>query len=241
MPISSPNRFLTALTVIIAFAILIALGMWQLHRKAWKEALVADLGSRSHSIAVALPATWSANRDEFRHVFATGKYLNEMEISVYGLMEDGPRQTLQGAYLFTPFQLSDGGVVMVNRGFVPKDVTNVARVHGEARIEGILRAPEQHSWFVPENIPAKAQWFTRDSTMMAQSLGVKDAPSYYIEADAASAGAATPWPKGGTTRTITLKNDHLQYALTWFGLALVLVGVAGYATVKGRTKRLTNL
>lgn len=250
-PSSSPSgparrtvkRYLTAFLVLIALSILISLGLWQLQRKAWKEALIADLNSRAHATTVDAPdpsdwKNWDPARDEFRHVRASGTYLNDKEISVYGLMsttqagvgkEPG---SLQGSYVFTPLRLEDGSIIFVNRGFVPKDGGAEAnRITTPVQVNGILRAPERRGWFVPENDPGRNQWFTRDTDAMAAALGIGGQAPFYIEADA-SEDASAPWPRGGVTREITLKNDHLQYALTWFGLALTLLGVVGHAAFR---------
>lgn len=229
MPVLTTKHILTGISIVIALAILVSLGTWQLQRKHWKETLIADLADRAHAASIALSppsdwASWNGAKDEFRHVAANGTFLNDKEIKVYGLMDEGGR-TLQGHFLFVPLALDGGGMVLVNRGFVPMGETVIARPDGSVRVEGIFRAPEQRGWFVPENLPAKGQWYTRDTTAMAQALNLANSAPFYIEADRDNAGQ---WPRGGTTRAITLKNDHLQYALTWFGLALVLLGVAGY-------------
>jgi surfeit locus 1 family protein len=118
---------------------------------------------------------------------------------------------------------------MINRGFVPLDLRRAAhrkqgQVEGEVTITGLVRAPEKRGWFVPDNDPAQNRWFVRDPAAMANANGLERVAPFYVEAD------ATPnpggWPKGGQTR-LTLPNNHLQYAITWFGIALTLVGVFG--------------
>lgn len=228
----------------IALSILVALGIWQLQRKAWKEALIADIQSRSHGEALTITdqsfwKQWTPSQDEFQHVAVTGTFLYDQEIRVYGLLPSSQLSdrvdygTLQGAYLFTPLQLADHSIIFVNRGFVPKEYSIAPpQQSGSVRVEGILRVPEQRGWFVPINVPAKGQWFTRDSDAMATSLKIESHAPFYIEADVDKRPDAEIWPRAGVTRTIILKNDHLQYALTWFGLALTLLGITGYALLR---------
>lgn len=225
------------LATLVALAILIALGVWQLERKAWKEDLLAQIQARAYGEpgAVAPEADWPAWRaeaDEFRRVRLSGAFRHDLEAPVHGLAPAPGGRTAQGFYVFTPLVLTDGAVVMVNRGFVPTELGDPARrpegqVAGPVTVTGLLRAPEAPRLFVPGNDPARNSWFTRDVAAMAQAKGLTRVAPFYVDAD------ATPnlggWPKGGQTR-LALPNDHLHYALTWFGLALTLVGVfAGFA------------
>ena len=121
------------LAALVALAILIGLGTWQLQRKAWKEDLIAQIEARAYGEPGAIVpesdwAAWRADQDEFRKVRVTGTFLHEFEAPVYGLAP-GERQgaPLQGYYLITPLKLASGAVVMVNRGFVPTDLRDPAR------------------------------------------------------------------------------------------------------------------
>ncbi|MEN3930357.1 SURF1 family protein [Microvirga sp. W0021] len=240
MSISSPSvkKILSGFLVLCALAILVSLGVWQLQRKAWKEALIADINARAHSQPVAISpekdwVNWDPAKDEFRHVTVTGTYAQTNDIAVYGLMQDPKTSdTLQGHYLFSPLLLENGTAVFINRGFVPNDIKIPSPPIGIVTVEGILRAPEQKGWFVPANQPEKGEWFTRDAPAMAAYKNLARNAPFYIEADAKLNETSTTWPRGGVTREITLKNDHLQYALTWFGLATVLLGITGYALVR---------
>jgi surfeit locus 1 family protein len=219
-----------AAATLVALAILIGLGVWQLERKAWKEGLITQIQTRAYGPPVAIaPETdwpsWKAQDDEFRHVRMTGAYLHEFETPVHGLAP-GPGGVQQGFFLFTPLRLSGGGTVMVNRGFVPTELRDPAKrpgsqPTGEVAVTGLVRAPEPKGWFVPENKPAENQWFTRDAPAMAAAKGLAVAPFYVAADDIPNPGG---WPKGGQT-SLDLPNNHLQYAFTWFGIAATLVGV----------------
>lgn len=233
----SPWRSLIApgLAALAALAILVGLGTWQLQRKAWKENLIQAIESRSHGKPGAiLPEAdwpnWSADQDEFRRVTVTGAFLHASETPVYGLapMEPGG-PSAQGYYLMTPLRLADGSIVMINRGFVPMALRDPAsrlqsQPAGTVTVTGLVRAPEARNAFTPADDPAKNAWFARDPTAIAKARGLSRVAPFYVEAD------DTPnpggWPKGGQSR-LNLPNDHLQYAITWFGIGLTLIGVFG--------------
>jgi surfeit locus 1 family protein len=218
-----------------AFAVLVALGLWQVERKAWKEALIATIAARLSAPPVALPRReeWSrlgAEADEFLRVAVTAEFENDKEGLVYTggstLREatGGP-----GYWVFTPARLTGGGDVMVNRGFVPEGRQNPAtraegEIAGPVDLIGVLRWPELPGLFTPNADGVHNIWFSRDSAAIAAAKGIDAAP-FYIELE-------SPDPPGRLPRAGRLQpnlpNNHLQYALTWFGLAAVLTGV--YAT-----------
>jgi len=221
-----------AVAALAAFAVLIGLGIWQLERKAWKEGLIDTIGRKLAAPPVALPpaADW-ARLDraewEFRPVRFAGEFRNDQEALVYTsgstLRPDtgGP-----GYWAFTPARTRDG-LVPVDRGFVPFDRKNVsARMAGQLSglldIVGVLRWPDARSWFTPNDDPAKNIWFVRDPSAIAAEKSWGPVPPFYVEQEA-------PLPPGGLPAPGKLKpnlpNNHLQYAITWFGLAAVLAGV----------------
>jgi surfeit locus 1 family protein len=230
----------------IVFAVLIALGTWQLERKAWKEALIATLGERLAAPPTALPppATWPAlKRDdtEYRHVAFTATFDDSKEALVYAAASAfRPDVSGPGYWVFTPARLADGGVVMVNRGFVPQDRADPAtrpggRLTGPIAITGTVRWPDARSWFTPGDDPAHNLWFLRDPAAIAAAKGLNDVAPFYVEQEA-------PVPPGGLPQPgkleVRLRNEHLQYVVTWYGLALVLAVVfAIWALKTGRDPR----
>jgi len=222
------------IATLIALAILIALGVWQLERKAWKEGLIAQIDARAHGEALDIAAeaqwpVWRAEDDEFRHVRLTGTFLHDEDVAVYGLMSGQRGSPTQGFYLFTPMRLASGAAVMVNRGFVPADLRDPARRSetapaGEVTVTGLVRAPETRGCFMPENQPADDRWFVRDIAEMARARGLDRVAPFWIDLDPVP--NATGWPRPGQTR-LAIPNNHLGYALTWFGIALALLGVFG--------------
>ena len=224
-----------SLATATAFGVLVSLGLWQLDRKAWKEGLIATLEQRLTAAPVALPsqAEWprlSAIRDEFLRASVNVEFLHDQEALVYtggSTLRDATGG--QGYWVFTPARISGGGLVTVNRGFVPEGKQNPAsrpegQVGGPINLVGVLRWPEKPGLFTPAGDPLRNIWFARDSTAMAAAKGISVAP-FYMELE-------SPDPPGGLPRAgrlhPTLPNNHFGYALTWLGLAAVLAGV--YAT-----------
>ncbi len=202
----------------------LGLGSWQIQRLCWKEGLIA-----ARAAAVAAPPVPAsriaalARNMEFHHVTAEGDLLNDKEIFL-GATSEGGRN---GYQVLTPLKEPDGRIVFVNRGFIPSELKDRAkRMAGEptgtVRIEGLLRLPPdgRPNWFLPDNRPDLNYWFWVDLPAMAAADKLDDVAPFYIDAD------ATPnpggWPKGGVTRLV-LPNDHLQYAITWFSLAVAMI------------------
>lgn len=217
----------------IGIAVLIGLGFWQLERLAWKEDLIARVEARTKLPAVPIPAEadWpnvNAARDEYRHVSANGRFQHAREALVYmALSESKGRFFGQGYWVLTPLELVSGAIVIVNRGFVPLERKDPAtrregQIEGRVTVTGLLRMPEIPNWFTPANEPARGAWYRRDPAEIARHFGLVRAASFMIDADAAPVPGVLP--QGGETRLV-FANDHLGYALTWFGLALALLGV----------------
>jgi surfeit locus 1 family protein len=217
------------LASLVALCILIGLGVWQVERKAWKEGVINRIVTESRAAPIAPPTAeaWDPAM-EFRHVRIAGHFLNDKETLVHGLAAgETPGRALQGYYVVTPFVRDGGGVVLVNRGFVPTELKAQADrktglIEGQTEVTGILRGSEARTMFVPAPDPARGEWFNRDVAGIAAARGLTDVAPYLIEADAVP--GQTTWPRGGQLR-VDLPNNHLQYAFTWFGIAACLVGV----------------
>jgi surfeit locus 1 family protein len=227
---------------VIALAALLALGTWQLERKAWKEALIATLTERSAAPPVALPppSDWprlDRAADDYRRVTFSATFDHGKEALIYGAASAfRPDVSGAGYWVFTPARLADGAYVMVNRGFVSEARKEQAtratgQIDGPVEITGAMRWPETHHWFSPTDDPAHNLWYTRDTTAMAAAEGVRPVAPFYVEQE-------SPMPPGGLPQpgklVVKLPNNHLQYAVTWYGLALVLVVVFAAYAVKSR-------
>ncbi|SME94648.1 surfeit locus 1 family protein [Tistlia consotensis] len=212
--------------VLAALALLVGLGVWQLQRLSWKEGLIARLQERTTQAPAPLPQPLPADVAalEYRPFRVQGHYLNDKELH----LASRTRDSQVGLHVVTPFRLDDGRTLLIDRGWLPPDKLDPATrqdglLQGEATQVGLLRRGGWHGlkWFQPVNEPAKNQWLWLDLPAMAQVAGLEQPiTDFYLEALPDQHPGA--WPVGGQTR-VTLRNDHLQYALTWFSLAVVLL------------------
>jgi surfeit locus 1 family protein len=218
-PLFWPTLF-TAPVVLLC----LALGSWQIQRLFWKQDLIAQ-----REAAVSAPAA-AAPRDldeaagmEFHPVSDDGVFLHDKEIFLGATSEAGR----QGYQVLTPLLEPSGRIVFVNRGFIPGEMKDPARraggqIAGSVHVQGLLRLPPagKPAWFLPDNRPDLNYWFWVDLPAMSAADRLDRVAPFYIDAD------ATPnpggWPRGGVTR-VALPNDHLQYAMTWFSLAVALM------------------
>jgi surfeit locus 1 family protein len=216
-----------------AFAMFVALGTWQLQRRIWKLDLIARVNARVHAPPALAPGpdAWpavTAAGDAYRHVSVAGVFENDKETLVQAVTELGP-----GFWVMTPLVSDRGFTVLVNRGFVPPERTDPsARAQGQlpgpVLVTGLLRISEPHGGFLRRNDPKSSRWYSRDVAAIAAVHGLSPtltAP-YFIDAD------ATPNPGGlpvGGLTVIAFPNSHLVYALTWYGLALLVAVGVGYA------------
>ena len=209
----------------VALAILIGLGSWQLQRRDWKNALIENVESSMRHAPASFSEGARSAKDEYAPVYVEGAFLDVEPARVFGTLDGAP-----GVYLFSPFETVNGAVVYVNRGFVPQtDVTRLALPPdgGTRRVEGLLRVREipapPASWFKQTGVGTDGYWYVRDPAAMAVAAGARDKAlgEFYIDQFAVD---GADWPKGGTTR-LDFRNKHLEYALTWFGLAGALIAV----------------
>jgi surfeit locus 1 family protein len=221
------------LTVAFAFAILVALGFWQLHRMNWKTDLLARVAALQSASAVPVVKALADGGDlEFRRVeIACPGLAKAAYVEMYGV-----RDGQAGVRLISACPLSAGPYrsLLVDRGFVA-DVISARPPTDPAdtrpmRVVGILRSPDPRSLFAPPDDPAGRRFYTRDIPAMAAVLGVEAPAPVFLGAETATNPewqALTPAPLPSD-----IPNNHLQYVITWFGLAAALVGV--YAAMLSR-------
>jgi surfeit locus 1 family protein len=219
----------TVLTI-AGLAVLVGLGTWQLQRKAWKEALLAKIATRVGADPVPISATTATlppGEDfEYLHVTATGRFLHDKERYLYA-----PAPSGLAWHVYTPLQLGPGLIVWINRGAVPDASKAPAsraagQVEGSTEVRGVVRLMPIPTMFTPTNNVVGNLWYWPDINAMTASAfsdGLVKAMGLFVEADAEPAPPGG-LPRGGVTR-ITLPNRHLEYALTWYGLAATLIGV----------------
>jgi len=236
-----------AVFTFLMVAVFIGLGVWQLQRRMEKHALIAALTERLAAAPVPLPdaVQWGALipvRDEFRRVTLTATYARAPDAMVYSagsaVREDisGP-----GTWAFLPARLASGETVVVNTGFVEntmqvrevEDRAVAKLVTGEpVTLTGYLRFPERPGLLTPAEDQTKRLWFVRDHAAMASELGWGAVAPFYIDLEA-------PVPANGVPKpgplTVHLRDEHMQYAITWFSLAVV-VAIAFGVWMRGRRR-----
>ncbi len=222
-----------------AFAILISLGVWQIERLHWKLDLLArihhGLSAPPVSLRDAFPDAAHVDAADYRRVIARGHFENDREIRFFATGAEG----MPVYHIVTPFALDAGQTLLVDRGFIPigpggSELRKPSEPQGERDIVGVLRKPSAPNWFTPPIDKAKRIVHSRDPQILAAAFGWKNVLPVFLEADAAPNPGG--WPKGGQT-IVDLPNDHMQYAITWFGLALGLLAVyLAYHRSRGRLK-----
>jgi surfeit locus 1 family protein len=243
-----PKRGLIEATVfsLVCVAILIGLGIWQLDRKTWKENLILTLNMR-----LAAPAQDLAPRNdwprlvqgvnEYQRVTFPAEFIDGEEAFVYTpgspLRPDvkGP-----GYWVLSPARLAGGSIVIINRGFVPVDrrdpaTRSAGAPRGTVEVVGVMRWPEPRGMFTPADDPNGNLWYLRDPKAISDAKKWETAAPFYIDQEG-------PVPPGGLPLPgkleVHLPDNHLQYALTWFGLALAMAGVY-VVWLTGRLRRRT--
>jgi surfeit locus 1 family protein len=196
--------------------ILIALGFWQLHRLEWKEARLADIDARIVAAAVPLPDAPDAERDRYLPVMVEGRFTGEeADVLTSGKFEG------IGYRVIAVLETTTGRRVLIDRGFLPEDQRATPRPPSEAKFVGNLHWPDELDSFTPAPDPATKIWFARDVPTMSAAL--KTEPTMII-ARTATGDGIEPMP----VDTSSIANDHLNYAITWFSLAFVWLGMTGF-------------
>lgn len=217
--------------VLVTTLILGALGAWQWQRRGEKAAFIAALTAADG--ANPLPYSTSQIWDRVR---ITGRYLHEKSVLVNSSQPEGGF----GVYVMTPLlyarcgaQAPCGeGTVLINRGFVPitsgQPMPMIAKPDGDITLTGIRRPAEREGLLPPHNTPEKGQYFYRDTRQMAAALQLGIAGDDFI--DRLDAPGDPLLPKGLAIKALvaSIPNNHLSYALTWWGLGLANLGVAGF-------------
>ena len=201
---------------ILGVAILVSLGVWQVQRLGWKTAIIADIEARLAAAPVAVPEDPRPEADQYLRVRAEGA-IEPGELDVY---TSAPGQGV-GYRVIVPLRLGDGRRILLDRGFVPIGEKDAPRHVGPIVVEGSLAWPRETDRFTSPPDRAKNIWFARDVPLMAEALGTL--PVMLVTASSDDPGQPMPLPV-----TVDIPNNHLGYAIQWFGMALVWALMTGY-------------
>ena len=227
-------------------AVALGLGIWQLERREWKHELLHRI--EVNQAAQPMPLDELLRGDPLRHEYGrvrlSGSFLHDKEF----YLAARSLKNKVGLQVVTPLRTADGTIVLFDRGWVPQGQKEAVRraegqLKGPVELTGIVRRTQEQRQFAPENVPDRNVWFHVDVPLMRSMVGGKPDPkldAFFLDADAAPNPGGVPI--GGQTR-LDIPNDHLQYAITWFGIALAMMGVYlayhwenGWLSVAGRTK-----
>jgi surfeit locus 1 family protein len=213
---------------LIGAAVLVGLGVWQLQRLDWKEKILAEIAARIAAPPVALPAAPDPAADRYLPVSATGRFTGSaLEVLV------SRKQVGAGVRIIAAFETLDGRVLLVDRGFVAQEARG-ALPHpsvGPLEVAGNLHWPDEVDSYTPAPDPAAGLWFARDVPAMAQALGTEPV---LIVARSDTGDGIEPLPVDGAG----IPNDHFGYAVQWFSLAAVWLGMTGYLLWRIRRRTL---
>jgi surfeit locus 1 family protein len=235
------------IVTLVILAVLLSLGFWQLQRRTQKHLLIAALTERLAGAPQLLPppAQWPSltpEHDEFRRVTFSAIYDPRPDAMVYA-SGSAVRLDISGpvTWAFMPTKLAGGATVVVNAGAVQNTMQDRAQqdravqrliTGAPVAMTGYLRFPEAAGTLTANADSGKRLWFTRDPRAMADQLGWGEVAPFYIDLE--SPVPASGVPKPGPLE-VRLKDDHLQYAITWFGLAAAVAGAFG-VWVKGQRR-----
>ena len=237
---------LPGIATALALAVLVSLGLWQVKRLQWKEALIARVAARIDAAPIPAPGpgNWpdlDVEDLEYQPVTVTGRLLHQYEAHLFTVLASPQGQFGgQGYFVVTPLETADGWFVYVNRGFVPEnrkspDTRPGGQVDGPVTITGLFREARPAPWFGVEDDTAKNIWFSRVPALFAawNGLPVAGVAPYTIDARF-DPTLAYGLPQGGET-LVEFPNSHFGYAVTWFGLAAGLLGVF-FVFARGRLR-----
>jgi surfeit locus 1 family protein len=206
------------------FALLCWLGTWQLQRLQWKLGLIATVNGHMAAPPLTLDKimAMAAADAQYRKVTLRGHFDHAHEAYVFATDNGAPDY-----HVLTPFITSDGRTLIVDRGEIPKDKLDPAsraagNPQGTVQVTGVWRTPDAPGWFTPTPDVAHRTWYSRDLAGISAADHLTLAAPVLVEADAAPNPGG--YPKGGQT-VVTFRNQHLSYAVTWYGLAVMLLGV----------------
>ncbi|MDR2298741.1 MAG: SURF1 family protein [Comamonas sp.] len=237
------SPFAKAMLAFVGIALFLgfmALGTWQVQRRAWKLDLIERVAQRVHAAPVPAPESlqWprvNAASYEYLPVTVQGVWLDKQTVLSKALTEAGA-----GFWVMTPLQQADGSQILVNRGFTPekmrtewlKQIAEASPSSETVTVTGLMRMSEPGGGFLRKNDASTGQWFSRDVTAMTQAMGLTHPAPYFID-QGVPAGNPAYTPPGANAdvlrpgmTVIQFSNSHLVYALTWYGLAAMVVGAA---------------
>ena len=222
-------KFVPLVSFVIALLILLSLSLWQVKRLVWKTNLIEQRVSNFEGEPKNLFDIKKPNENEFKKVFIEGQLLNNLEFFMPALSKNGNN----GFHIIVPMKVEKKNLILFDTGWVPlakkeknKRLNNLIK---EKKIfTAVIRLPGRKGYFQPDNDNTKNFWFFVEPKLMEETISMKLENRFYLEA---VDNGPNGYPLGNQTR-IYLRNNHLQYAITWFLIALSLIGVFIFASIR---------
>ncbi len=238
------NLIIPIVFMLIAVPTLLKLGWWQWEQKTRKEVLIARIESRANAAprAVSIQDLANANTSiddlDYSPITLTGHFLHELEVVTFTNRQEGSAQYAGPGYdVLTPFKDHNGGIILVNRGFVPQNSRPSqsrlkGQIQGNITLTGLIRKPERRSYIDVPDRPDRNEFAIRDpKTIIAAKLTPERKTQLTPVIDSFYIDFRTPEPEGGlpspNKTSVNIPNKHMEYVITWWGLALVFIGMFG--------------
>lgn len=224
----TPRAFLThfggvTFAVVLGIAFLTGLGTWQLKRLSWKEALIETMQTRSTVPRVSLEDFLQDDQKviekEYRRLFLEGWFLHDQEAHLLGRTHSG-----QVVYhIMTPLLLESGSIILVDRGWVPAIISakdpNIQRPEGVVKVDAYIKTKTSQNFFTPQNNYEKKELYFVDPVEFAQRKSLPTLLPFYVVQE----GNSNTFPRPQTSVVKKIRNNHLEYAITWYSLAFILI------------------
>ena len=216
-----PSVWLT-IFALPSFLILIILGSWQVQRLSWKSDLISNYNNNFQQAPITVKELLKDRKNnKFRRTVIYGEYDHANEIQIIGKTYEGNA----GFHIITPFILENNEIIYINRGWVPKKYADkktrkFSLLEDKVRVVGLVRLPQKKGYFVPENEPENGFWFTIIPEELNRHLNIIGEKEFYIDELNIDEKLKLPMPANGK---VQVPNNHLQYAITWYSLALGLL------------------
>lgn len=211
-----PRLLRPTLFFVVCFAALIALGVWQIERLAWKRGLLAQIAAAE----AAAPVELTDAAPQFTLLRAHGQIDPSRTARYLVEVRQTPRGERMGSRLIQPLRRADGSIILVDRGWAPDDDTDLAPP--PQSVVGYARRADRPGWFTPDDDLAHLHFYTLDPARIGAAMGLKRVAPFVLVALGHAPAGQFPVPAEHLPRP---PNDHLNYALTWFALATALAGV----------------
>ena len=222
-------KIIPIIATILGLAILLSLSGWQLKRLSWKKNLIETRIDRYEKSSKELNELKDLSKSEFYKVNVVGSFLNNKEMFMPALSKNGNN----GFHILVPIKLLDGKTIIYDTGWVPthkkEQATRTKNLDENiSKKESVIRLPGRKGKYQPDNELENNFWFFVDTEEMSKYLNLNVEKEFYLEA---ANDGPEGYPLGGQTR-IYIRNNHLQYAITWFLIACTLLGVFLAASIK---------